>query len=908
MSAPAARLRHPGSCYRRGVRRSVAVFALLTLPWLWARAARADDPHDLFGVGKGGKAGKGGKPAAPPLADCDRAEPHTFGCVTSAEPLDDASPYGLVTWLPGVYLRRLPVANASHADVAGYGLGAGPVDVGPTFGGATGLENRWTIEGAPADSMRSGGVDTRVPLTFLEGITVTAGGFTARDRTSTGGTIDAQLVRGGRTHTLDATVWMGLTAASRRRPFANNTYFVRRLTADRGPELGASVVAAGPLGALLGGTAWYAAGVAPTLERTDFTWRAARLVDLDGDGAIDGLPGQVVLDPISVNTARTLDWTVPAMARAGLDRGPHHVELTLIGQGANTSRFVGNATLPASGIDRIDWAGDAIATWKGRWPQTRAQLQLAWHRSVHRESAHDPTAAALPQRLDAYIPTTLADDPAIAERCNDHTYPLITQCPVPFGYFATGGAGPLVDVVGDRPTATAEVRHRTGAHVLAAGATLEDARLVTTSRFTGGEQQRSLFDGHLDRLRFYRGVCEDEPQTRCDYAPDSELRYRTRYTAAYVEDTFQPAPDLRVDGGLRWELMWVGPNLHFSRELSPRLGLSWDVLGGGRSRVWTSMGRSYAMLPAGLGPTVIRRDATVHDASSFADTRERDPGTPYAIVPGLEPMAQDELTGGIELGLASAFRLTAWAQGRWLRRGLETTANGFDNPGRTGLADGSLPARRATQQLAVELATTPTGKLVLRAGYLYGRTTGNYLGAYDPRQGAVLYDGDAFNGSVVSSNEFGRLPTDAGHRVFVEADRRAKVGPVGLDVATRLTLASGRARNAFASTDIGVLSLIERGSVGRGPMLAQANVRVAAHYRGFDITLDVFNVFDRSQVTGVDDLYTQSTVRPIEGGSYQDLVFLKTVDGSDAGRRTAYGLPLGFQGPVSAMLGVHRAF
>ena len=47
--------------------------------------------------------------------------------------------------------------------------------------------------------------------------------------------------------------------------------------------------------------------------------------------------------------------------------------------------------------------------------------------------------------------------------------------------------------------------------------------------------------------------------------------------------------------------MWVGPALHLSNEVAPRFGASWDPYGGGRSRVWVSAGRSFVMLPAGLG-------------------------------------------------------------------------------------------------------------------------------------------------------------------------------------------------------------------------------------------------------------------------------------------------------------------
>ncbi len=868
--------------------------------------AHAEDPHDLFGVG--------GKPKpGDPAETC--AEPGTFGCALSTDPFDPKAPFALSTWLPGSYLRRLPIGDATHDAVAGYGLGAGRDDTGPSFGGATGLENRWTVEGAPIDSLRTGGQETRIPISFLEGITVSAGGFAARDRASTGGTIDATLRRGTKTHEVEATVWGGLTSQAQRRPLASGFYYLRRVTADAGPDISAAIVATGPLPGFLGGSAWYAAGIAPAFSRTTFTWRTSQLVDANNDGAIDGLPGSPVLQEIFRREENTPEVFVPGMARAGWDRGPHHVDLTLLGHVATSSRFIGNATYQAAGTDRLDAVADGIATYKGTWKRTQLRAQLAWHRSIHRETAHDAVAGNTIQLLSDALPTDLPEDPDLIATCSDMTFPLIQQCPIAFGYFASQGTGPLLDVTADRPTATVDLAHRATDHnVVRAGATLEDGRLVTENRFSGGAQVRTLFDGvFVDRTSYLGGACDAVAGGACAYAASSEMRYRTRYTAAYVEDTWTPQEDLTIDGGLRWELMWVGPRAHFSTELAPRGGIAWDPLGGGRSRVWSSYARTYVSLPAGMGPTVIRRDATVHDITTNLqgtpiESRDVDLGAAYQIADGISPMTQDELTAGVELGLAKIFRVTAWAQGRWLRYGIETTPHGFDNPGRVE----GLPARRASEELALEIATNPTGKLTLRIGYLVGKTIGNYYGAYDPRQGLILYNGDAFDGvgdgARTSSNEIGRLPTDVGQRVFVEADRRGVVGPVALSVAARLTLSSARARGAYADTDVGVLAIIPRGSIDRSPMLSQANVRVAARWQGFDLTLDVFNVFDRGQGTSTEELYTDAFVRPIERGTYQDLVFLKNTDGQNVGRRTAYGLPVAFQSPVSAVLGIHRAF
>jgi hypothetical protein len=177
---------------------------------------------------------------------------------------------------------------------------------------------------------------------------------------------------------------------------------------------------------------------------------------------------------------------------------------------------------------------------------------------------------------------------------------------------------------------------------------------------------------------------------------------------------------------------------------------------------------------------------------------------------------------------------------------------------------------------------------------------------FDPRQGTNLLAGSDWDFNA--SSLYGPLPTDIGARVFIEAERSARLGTVDLTVATRLTAASGRPRNVLANGVDGIVELLPRGSAGRNPVITQANLRLAVRWRGVDITLDVFNLFDRRTVTSLDEIYSDDAVRPIEGGSATDLVFLKSESGAAAHRRTAFQLPLVYQLPLSATLGVHKAF
>jgi hypothetical protein len=881
----------------------------LALALVVASGGLAHADEDLFGLKK--------QPTqTASQVSCDDA--HGFGCAYATDPFDDVAPFALRTWLPAAYLLHLPIGDARHDQITQYAVGATRDDAGLSFGGATGLENRWTVEGAPGDNVQTGNFDTRVPVTFLDGLLVQAGGFAARDRTSTGGTIDAQLKTGTKTHEVEAYVWSGLTAPGRARPIQPFDYQLRRLGVDAGPELDLSVVATGPLRSIYGGRTWYAVGLAPSLARTDFAWSAARRVDANNDKIPDSENQQLTLDAIEDTEAHTLDYIAPYMARTGWQKGPHELVLTGIGHLARTTFMFANATAQAAGRDRTNVVADGIATWRGRWPTTHARVQLAWHRSALLESAHDDRAADKPQLQASYIGGELPDDPAIAIACfdgGDDPYPKITNCPIPRGFFRSNGAGLLTDLIGDRPTATADLAHRRGPHVLRAGATLEDTRLITRARYTGGELRSTVLPDELDHAHFYTGFCDPAPGGACSVVGESELTYRTRYSAAYVEDTFELSPELHANGGVRWELMWVGTRLHFSNELAPRAGLTWTRGTGApqspQQRLWASMGRSHVMLPAGMGPILIARDKVVHDIDLFGTPlRDTDSGAVYDIAPGIEPAAQDEFTVGYEIGIAGIAHATAWWQRRSLRRGYEnvlgdpdTFAGVFDNPGR----DGRQPATRETSILAAEVAIAASTRMQLRAGVMIGSATGSWTGPFDPRQGAVLYAGTEYD--LDATNLVGPLPTDPGKRAFLEFERRGRLAGIEVAAATRLTVQSGKPRDVLAdSSELGTIYLLPRGAGGRELMLSQANVRLAARWRETDITLDVFDVFDRRIPTTTNPIYATGGVAPIVNGTTEDLVFLTDTAGRPARRDPGFRYPLAYQPPLSALLGIHRAF
>jgi hypothetical protein len=861
--------------------------------------ARADI-RDTFGLAK---------PGTDKPIEC--ADGLDFGCATATDPMADEVPYAITTWLPATYLLTLPTGNQTHDQVASYVTGVGRDDVGVSIAGGNGLENRWTIDGAPADNIRTGGAETRLPLTFLDGMMIQTGGFAARDRTSTGGVIDARLKTAGDKLDVDVRAWGSWAADARHTPEIANTYQVKTGTIDPGPSATASIVASGPLPKLFpNAKSWFVAGIAPTVTASKLNLSASSLSDYNDDGIPDGLPGIATLSPIESSHQDIGEYSVPAMLRVGVDGPVQHFTLTAIGELSSANSYMFDATPQAGSVDITHYVGDVIATYHADTRDWKVHLQAAWHRSLQRESATDPAAQNIPQDLTAYVPATLGDDPALAAKCADNVagdpFPMITNCPVPSGWFSSGGAGELQNITADRLTFTADVARRLGNHALRLGATVEDSQMITDSFFTGGQEELSLFPGENDVRRFVSqsAVCSTDIEVACPYVDTSELAYRTLYGAAYAEDTWQPAPNLRVDGGVRWELMWVGTPLHFSNEWAPRLGLSYDFLGGGRSRAWVSMGRSFAMLPAGLGSAVLVGNRYADElAFNGTTTRSVFTGAPQSVIDDTQPITQDELTAGVEVALNRIVRARAYIQGRWLYNGIDSTADGFGNPGAFGDQD---DATRSTRLFALELSTALDAWTDLRVGWGWGETTGNWTGAYNPVEGTVLFNGADFD--VFSTNQQGPLPTTPGQRVYFEGTRHAKLGSVTLMASARLTVQSGMPLDVMANGPDGLVYLLPRGAAGYGPMQTQANLRLGASWRRFDVTLDFFNIFDRRAVTNQDTIYSQDDIHPIVGGAYEDLVWLKTDDGIPAVRTNTYATATEYQAPFMAVLGIHRAF
>ncbi|HUS30550.1 MAG TPA: hypothetical protein VMZ53_18700, partial [Kofleriaceae bacterium] len=347
------------------------------------------------------------------------------------------------------------------------------------------------------------------------------------------------------------------------------------------------------------------------------------------------------------------------------------------------------------------------------------------------------------------------------------------------------------------------------------------------------------------------------------------------------------------------------------------------------------------------------------------------------VAPGIKAQYMDEGMIGGEIALPDNIVFGAILQGRRLGRVIEDVstdgANTYiiANPGefsardeqelqqRIDATDDKAQRARLENQLklfkgirqfdkpvrdyaAIELNLSrkfQTG-LYLAGSYTYSRTEGNY-------PGLVSYDNGQIDPNISSqydliellANRRGRLPQDRPHYFKLDAYRDFDLGSKGrlgqLTVGTRIRALSGIPRNALASHYLYGADesyLLPRAQLGRTQFEHGIDVHVAYKRKLTDKTsaelyVDVFNLYNRQGTFRVDETYApqfslaggggggiEQNVNPISGGTYEDLVWAKTLDrnggetSTPAGRNPNFGNTTARYAPASAQVGFRVTF
>jgi hypothetical protein len=233
------------------------------------------------------------------------------------------------------------------------------------------------------------------------------------------------------------------------------------------------------------------------------------------------------------------------------------------------------------------------------------------------------------------------------------------------------------------------------------------------------------------------------------------------------------------------------------------------------------------------------------------------------------------------------------------------------------LANGFNKPKRTYDALVITATKRLSHNFLLLASYTYSRTLGNYPGLFQASNGQLDPNiTTQYDLRELLVNRDGPLPNDRPHNIKVQGSYFIPFGGN--------TVVLGLAFNGFSGSPIEVLGthpiagrretfVLPRGSGGRTPFVTQFDLHVSYRRQlssvfGLEAYWDIFNLFNQSAVTLVDQEYTTSSVRPIPNGTPDELVNLKTITGGVPILNPNYGRPTAYQAPLSMRFGLRLSF
>ncbi len=408
--------------------------------------------------------------------------------------------------------------------------------------------------------------------------------------------------------------------------------------------------------------------------------------------------------------------------------------------------------------------------------------------------------------------------------------------------------------------------------------------------------------------------------------PASPFTTPTKRYNAFLQDQWRIIPSLTVNLGVRWDTEnyygldpIAGPFKAFSltNQWAPRIGVTWDFLGDGTSKLYASAGRFYYALPTDILVRVFTANSfvttfnydpvsTVHDpAAPRKNTFAGGDASGLPIDQGLKAPYQDELTVGIEKALDPTFSIGLKGTYRTLGRAIEDRGDldyndplsrgvgwALINPGSDGLfASGRIPtcnysenpfdptagqcglpgvpavaARRLFRGIELTARKQFTNQLWAQASFLYSSLRGNYSGAISEATGqtdpGINNDYDSYH---FASNAYGNLELDRPVQARIDAVYNA---PFGLTAGLGFYVRSGVPISRlgwFNDSYPDSLYLDARGSNGRTPTDYEMNLSLAYNLNIGSVTITpmvyVFNLLNRQTPTRYDQSFNK-------GGSF----------------------------------------
>ncbi len=363
------------------------------------------------------------------------------------------------------------------------------------------------------------------------------------------------------------------------------------------------------------------------------------------------------------------------------------------------------------------------------------------------------------------------------------------------------------------------------------------------------------------------------------------------------------------------------------------------------------------------------------DETAHGDTEQLIGASGVLIAPGIKSQYLDEIIAGFEYEIMDDLKIGLSYQNRRLGRVIEDVStdgantyiianpgewskseenklmdqiNRTDDPAIKGRLMRDLKLYQGIRQfdkpsrdynaLQFTLTRRFSKKLYVQGSYTYSKTQGNY-------PGLISYDNGQVDPNISSQydliellgNRVGPLPQDRPHYIKLDGYYTFDFKKKGnLTVGARLRALSGIPTNALAGHPLYGANesfLLPRGQLGRtdfehGLDMHFGYGKTLNKNMNLEVFFDVFNIYNRQGTFGVDDNYapfvkltgpnsssgTQQNANPVSGGTYEDLMWVKTIDSKGNETSVPIGTNPNFRNttsryaPGNARIGVRLTF
>ncbi|MDQ3281205.1 MAG: TonB-dependent receptor [Acidobacteriota bacterium] len=785
-------------------------------------------------------------------------------------------------------IESLPLARDFYA-VAQIAPGTSSDAAGTTVYGSTGAENQYIIDGLNTTGVENGTAAKTLNFDFIQEVQVITGGLPAEYGRVTGGVVNAITKTGGNEFKGDAFAYGSGGALQS----DNTTAGDRPATAttigdvsdqfDFGFNVGGYVVR---------DRLWFFAAY----DRVNETDTYSIIRDLQGAPGSPAIGSELDEDVTRDLYAGKLTWQATAN---------QNLTLSILGDPSDydgaLGDFFGSATNPVIAGPPSTFLGhaktggnDGILRYSGVFGNWLLNGTVGRH---HEESYLTGPGKSMAHYIDQTVP---------AGR------------PLP----VSGGFAFHQDQEFDRDAVKLDVTRYIGRHELKVGGDREKLSAYNES-WNGGGGQRIYIrrnanlvtatnpNGIYYRHRYYindraANFDRDNPATWQINIPLTTTP-ETVNTSFFAQDSWKITPNFTLNAGLRWERQDLGDRFGSSAVVlddmyAPRLGVIWDVMRNGRSKLFANYGRFYESIPMDMNIRAFGGELQAFAYNFSSDPKNFAPDPFFAVSrpgtgiprntltggatpvdPDLKGQYVDEMLLGYEYELANNLAVGVQGTYRKLGRVVEDfldPVSGQYHIANPGVGSGVNMAfydyepaiapdvKRTFEGVQLHARKRFSNSAQFYASYLWSRLEGNYDGLFQASTGQLDPNiNSAFDYADFMINNEGLLSNDRTHQFKFNGSYTFNGGMAnGLTVGLSTYYASGYPLNAYGYSP-GYQNyefyLVPRGSLGRGPSEYEADL----HF-GYPINfgqtrvsaiLDVFNVLNRQSATRLDERYNLSS-------------------------------------------------